>query len=194
MHIGFIFIIFGQFYNYNIQNMALPLKITISESIEQLRALQRKNGELINKRLKVLIEIKKHEKTGISKRQLSDITGINHNSIVKWRKIYNEFGIAPLLVHGRVGGFKKSVFSNEDFNKLKVKLNDPKNGIQGYTELLEWVKSDLLKDIKYITLLKYAQRKFGTKVKVARKSHVKKDDVLANDFKKTSVTNVTTKP
>ena len=174
--------------------MALPLKISISESIEQLRALQRKNGELINKRLKVLIEIKKHEKTGISKRQLSDITGINHNSIVKWRKTYNEFGIAPLLFHGRVGGFKKSVFSNEDFNKLKVKLNDPKNGIQGYTELLEWVKSDLLKDVKYITLLKYAQRKFATKVKVARKSHIKKDDILTNDFKKTFVTNVTTKP
>ena len=81
----------------------------------------------------------------------------------------------------------------KDFNKLKVKLNDPKNGIQGYTELLEWVKSDLLKDVKYITLLKYAQRKFGTKVKVARKSHVKKDDTLANNFKKTSVTNVSTK-
>ena len=70
--------------------MALPLKITISESIEQLRTLQRKNGELINKRLKVLIEIKKHEKTGISKRQLSDITGINHNSIVKWRKRFQQ--------------------------------------------------------------------------------------------------------
>ena len=34
--------------------MALPLKISISESIEQLRALQRKNGELINKRLAIL--------------------------------------------------------------------------------------------------------------------------------------------
>lgn len=174
--------------------MALPFKIIISETVEQLRALQRKNGELINKRLRVLIEIKKHEKTGISKRLLSEITGVNHNSIVKWRQTYNEFGIAPLLTHGRIGGFKKSVFSNEDYNKLKEKLNDPKNGIQGYSELLEWVKSDLLKDVKYITLLKYAQRKFGTKVKVARKSHVKKDEILSADFKKTSVINATTKP
>jgi hypothetical protein len=39
------------------------------------------------------MEIKKHENPGISKRQLSDITGVNHNSIVKWCKINNEFGI-----------------------------------------------------------------------------------------------------
>jgi transposase len=173
--------------------MALPLKITVTESIVELRSLQRKNGELINKRLKVLIEIKKHEKTGISKRQLSDITGVNHNSIVKWRKIYNEFGIAPLLTHGRVGGYKKSVFSAEDFKKLEEKLINPENGIQGYTELLEWVKNELSKDVKYITLLKYSQRNFGTKIKVARKSHVKKDEKLVVDFKKTSDINAKNK-
>jgi transposase len=174
--------------------MALPLKISVTESLLELRALQRKNGELINKRLKVLIEIKKHEKTGVSKRQLSDITGVNHNSIVKWRKIYNEYGITPLLSHGRIGGFKKSVFSNDDHTKLEKKLNDPKNGIQGYTELLEWVKTDLGKDIKYITLLKYSQRHFGSKIKVARKSHVKKDVIAVSDFKKTSEINASTKP
>ena len=99
--------------------MALPLKITVKETITELRSLMRNKGDLIKKRLIVLIEIKKHEKTGISKRNLSDITGINHNSIVKWRKIYNEFGITPLLGHARVGGSKKSVFSAEDSQKLK---------------------------------------------------------------------------
>ena len=42
--------------------MALPLKITVKESIKELRELQRKNGELICKRLLVLIEFKKHKK------------------------------------------------------------------------------------------------------------------------------------
>ena len=173
--------------------MALPLKITVKESINELRSLQRKHGELINKRLKVLIEIKKNEKTGISKRQLSDITGVNHNSIVKWRKLYNEFGITPLLTHGRIGGFKKSVFSVEDFQKIEEILNDPENGIQGYKELVEWVKTELSKDVKYITLLKYSQRNFGTKIKVARKSHVKKDEKSVADFKKTLDINATNK-
>ena len=87
--------------------MALPFQISVKETINELRLLQRKNGELIGKRLLMLIEIKKHSKLGISKRELSKITGINHNSIVKWRKQYNQGGIQLLLTHGRVGGFKK---------------------------------------------------------------------------------------
>lgn len=62
--------------------MALPLQITVTQSILELRKLQRTSGALISKRLLMLIEIKKHVKTGISKRELSRITGINHNSIV----------------------------------------------------------------------------------------------------------------
>ncbi len=169
--------------------MALPFQITVKQSIGELRKLQRSHGELIGKRLQMLIEIKKHEKTGISKRELSGITGINHNSIVKWRKAYNQSGIEPLLKHGRVGGFKKSVVSKEEHRKIGIKLNDPQNGIRGYTELLEWVKKELGKDMKYITLVKYTERHFGSKIKVARKSHIKKDEEAVARFKKTSVKN-----
>ena len=167
--------------------MALQLQITVIQTIAELRQLQRSHGELIAKRMLMLIEIKKHEKTGVSKRELSVLTGINHNSIVKWRRMYNQSGIEPLLKHGRVGGFKKSVVSKEEHSKIAVKLNDPKNGIRGYTELLEWVNTELSKDMKYITLVKYAERHFGSKIKVARKSHVKKDEEAVATFKKTSL-------
>ena len=169
--------------------MALPFQITVKQTIPELRKLQRTTGALISKRLLMLIEIKKHEKKGISKRELSRITGINHNSIVKWRKLYNLSGIEPLLKHGRVGGFKKSVVSKEEHQKIAIKLNDPKNGLRGYTELLEWVNKELSKNMKYITLVKYAERHFGSKIKVARKSHVKKDEEAVATFKKTSLKN-----
>ena len=81
---------------------------------------------------------------------------------------------------------KKSKYYHKQIEKL---LNNPKNGIRGYVELLEWVRKELSKDMKYITLLKYTQRHFGSKIKVARKSHVKKDDFLVETFKKTSVKN-----
>jgi transposase len=167
--------------------MSLPLQITVTQSITELRKLQRSHGVLIAKRMLMLIEIKKHDKMGISKRELSVLTGINHNSIVKWRKIYNQSGIEPLLKHGRVGGFKKSVVSKDEHNKIAAKLNDPKNGIRGYTELLDWVNTELSKDMKYITLVKYAERHFGSKIKTARKSHVKKDEEAVTTFKKTSL-------
>lgn len=169
--------------------MAHPFQIHVRESIPELRKLQGRSGELIGKRIMMLIEIKKHEKTGISKRELSKITGINHNSIVKWRNVYKNKGIEPLLTHGRVGGFKKSVITKEEHSKIEKKLNDPQNIIRGYTELLEWVKKELDKDMKYITLVKYVQRHFGSKIKVARKSHIKKEEALVEAFKKTSVKN-----
>lgn len=170
--------------------MALPFQITVKESIAALRILQRKHGELIKKRLQVLIEIKKHQQNGgISKRALSEITGINHNSIVTWRKQYVKSGIDALLIHGRVGGFKKSVVTKEEHKKIAKKLNDPKNGIRGYRELLHWVEEELGKEMKYITLVKYAQRHFGSKIKVARKSHVNKDELQVDSFKKTSLKN-----
>ncbi len=109
---------------------------------------------------------------------------------MKWRNQYKNEGIAPLLTHGRVGGFKKRVVSKEVHQQLEKKLNDPKNGIRGYTELLEFVKKELSEDLKYITLVKYTQRHFGSKIKVARKSHVKKDDLLVDTFKKTLVKSV----
>ena len=183
------FFISGLHYKYTI---AHTFQITVKQTVPELRKLHRTCGELFSKRLLMLIEIKKHEKTGISKRELSRITGINHNSIVKWRKLYNVSGIEPLLKHGRVGGFKKSVVSKEEHNKIAMKLNDPKNGIRGYTELLEWVNKELSKDMKYITLVKYAERHFGSKIKVARKSHVKKDEEAVETFKKTSLKNVRT--
>jgi transposase len=187
LFIGFFCFVCGLLNNYTI---AFPFQITVKETIPELRKLQRKSGELIGKRILMLIEIKKHEKTGISKRELSSITGINHNSIVKWRKLYTLSGIEPLLKHGRVGVFKKSIVTKDEHKKIEMKLNDPKNGIRGYTELLEWVKEELGKNMKYITLVKYTERHFGSKIKVARKSHVKKDDNAVATFKKSSVINV----
>lgn len=169
--------------------MAKPLTIQIKEPIADLRSLQRKHGELIGKRMQMLIEIKKHEKAGgISKRDLSALTGINHNSIVKWRNAYLQGGIAVLLSHGRKG-FKPSIFSKQEHSAIKEKLSDAKNGIVGYKELQQWVEQELNKPVKYITLLKYTQRHFGAKIKVARKSHIKKDVQAVEAFKKTSVKN-----
>ncbi len=167
--------------------MSHPLSITIKEGVSELRKIQRNQGELIGKRIQVLIEIKKREKEGVSKRALSDITGVNHNSIVKWRKMYLQGGIDALLKHGRTGGFKPSVVTALEHEKLRVLLHDSKNGIRGYKELLNWVSTELGKEMKYTTLVEYTKRHFETKIKVARKSHVKKDDEAVDTFKKTSV-------
>lgn len=166
--------------------MSKPTVIKVKESIKEIKSLQRKHGALISKRLQILLVIKQNEQLSLSKRELSMQTGINHNTILKWRNVYNQQGIGPFLVHGRIGGFKPSVISPTEHKKIEAILNNPKNNIRGYKELLEWVNEEFSKDLIYITLVKYVERHFKTKIKVARKSHVKKDPAMVEAFKKTS--------
>ena len=65
------------------------------------------------------------------------------------------------------------------------KLNDSENGLQGYVELKEWIEKEVGKTFKYNTLLYYCIRNFKSSVKVARKSHAKKDELALETFKKT---------
>jgi transposase len=168
--------------------MSNPLKIVVKEDLKTLRKLQRNASGLIRSRITVLIVIKQHQQRGgISKRDLSTITGANHNSIVKWRKMYLKDGIDALLSHKRVGGFKPRKLTTAQHNKLSAKLHDPNTDIIGYVELVTWIKDNLNVEIKYTTLYEYCNKHFSTKIKVARKSHIKKDDSKVESLKKTLV-------
>ena len=91
-----------------------------------------------------------------------------------------------MLKNGRKGtAGKPSVFTEQEHRRIEQKLNNPKNGLAGYIELQQWIAQEFNKDVKYNTVLKYAMKHFGSKVKVARKSHVKKDEGTVQLFKKT---------
>jgi transposase len=169
--------------------MSLPKLVVIKEDFLTLKIHAKQGNELIKKRMRLLMELKKNDVRGQSKNALSIKLGINHNSVVKWRNIYLSQGIEGLLKDGRKGGFKPSTVSQEEHEQIKTLLHDKHNGIVGYTELLNWVNRELKKEMKYITLVKYVQRHFGAKIKTARKSHVKKDPEAVAAFKKTSVKN-----
>jgi transposase len=165
--------------------MAVPKNIAVVESLEELRRVLKNVSPFIGPRIKMLIEMKKHQEGGISKRLLAEQIGVNHNSIQSWRTMYAQGGLSRLCSHNKKG-FRPSVFTKEEHSLIEDKLNDPKNGLRGYTELQEWIERQFSKEIKYNTMLKYCMRNFGSSVKVARKSHVKKEEQAVDTFKKTS--------
>lgn len=169
--------------------MAHPKKIIVKETLEELRRLQKRSVPLIAIRIRSLIETKKSGETGISKRELAARIGVDPNSIQSWRKLYEQGGIASILHHGRVG-FKPSILNAEEHAAVEAKLNDPQNGLRGYVELKQWIEQEFGKKMLYNTVLKYCVRHFASKSKVARKSHVKKDEEAVRTFKKTSVNSV----
>jgi transposase len=166
--------------------MSVPKQIKILESISTLRKLQKNSIPMISNRIKAIIEFKKHEQTGISKRAVADVIGVNHNSVQAWRKMYETGGIEAILSYQKQSG-RPSGITKEEHQKIESKLKDPKNGLRGYVELLNWMEEEFKKTFKYNTVLKYSYRHFQSKVKVARKSHVKKDHEAVATFKKTSV-------
>jgi transposase len=165
--------------------MARAKELNISQSVFELKGLLPKRSITISNRIRMLILIKNNEGESMSKHKLGKLLGVSSSSVQIWRKLYETGGLSLLLEDKRVG-FKPSLISKEEHEKIEHKLNNPTNGLRGYVELVDWINNEFGKPIKYNTLLKYCGRHFGSKSKVARKSHVKKDLQAVEDLKKTS--------
>lgn len=163
--------------------MARPKSFEIKEGKGEITRLISVHGAACTKRLMALRVFKEHEATGISRRRVSEILGVDANSVDTWRNAYIDGGMEGLLRHGFKGNRYSEVSLYHEM--LKAKLERPDNAIQGFVELLEWFNRENGTDIPYTTLNSYVKRHFGASVKMARKSHVKKDLAKVADFKKT---------
>jgi transposase len=166
-------------------------KMIIKETEKEIKKLLKKSNPFIGQRLRVLLILKKNEALGISKREVAKLAGVDPNSVQNWRTLYINTGIEGLMKHQKTG-FRPSVFNAIEHQKLETKLNDPQNGLQGYVELKDWIEKESGKIFNYNTLLYYCIRNFKSSLKVARKSHAKKDQNEVDTFKKTSDESVKT--
>jgi transposase len=165
--------------------MAHAKILVIKETEKEIKILLKKSIPFIGQRLRVLLILKQNEEKGISRREVAKLAGVDPNSVQKWRELYVNLGIEGLIRHERAG-FKPSVFNASEHTMLETKLNSSQNGLQGYVELKDWIEKETGKNFNYNTLLYYCIRNFKSSVKVARKSHVKKNDDLGISFKKIS--------
>jgi len=166
--------------------MALALKLEVKESIPYLRTLMRKSISMISVRINMLVQLKKG-KGHISRRKLSVKLGVGSSSIQRWKKSYLEGGLEALLQHGRKGSVSK-IFGSEEHKFLEELLSNPENGVQGYRELQKIISDHFGREFVYVTLVEYCKRNFETKIKVARKNHVKKNEEVMSEFKKKTLT------
>lgn len=166
--------------------MALAKQIIVKESEQELKALQRKQPVYLKTRIEMLLLLKKSEVL-LSKEALARILKINHNTAQKWRTKYINSGIEGLLSDGR-GGFKPSIISDELHQAISDRLHSPKDAFTSYVDLILWITNNYITEgVNYQTINSYVKRKFGAKIKVARKSHINKDDLAVESFKKTSL-------
>ena len=161
--------------------MAILKKLQIKESVTELKKLQHKSPSYLSVRLQMLLVMK--TKDIHSKRGLSDILGISANSIQSWKKLYSQSGIDKLMEYHR-GGNKQPVIDAKADKAILAKLSNPYEAPRSYKELQQWVDENLIKGINYHTLNKHVKNKHKKKLKVVRKSHIKKDEQAVAAFKK----------
>jgi transposase len=174
---------------HNHNKMSDPKTFKIKESNSEIKKLIKSSHPMIAKRLQALLVFKQHEEAGISKRQVADYIGVDHNSIQTWRNLYIDGGIEKLTSHSKTG-FKPSLITAEQEKAIEEQMHKPDNGFVGFIELLEWFNEKFETDVNYKTFHGFVVRKFEAKIKTARKVHVKKDQGAVDTFKKTSVRNV----
>ena len=106
--------------------MSAPKLIHVKESVSELKKLLKTTPRIIFPRIKMLLEIKKHEATGgVSKRILADAISVNHNSIQTWRTLYSKGGIELLIKYTKNEG-RPTILTDEEHQAIKEKLNDSK--------------------------------------------------------------------
>lgn len=166
--------------------MAKAKNIIVKESEQELKQIMRKQPVHLKNRIQMLLVLKKSE-VPLSKEALAKILMINHNTAQKWRTAYSKNGIEGLLFDGRIG-FKPSIISADLHKAIEQRLNSPKDAFTSYIDLIQWITDNYMPEgINYQTINSYVKRKFNAKIKVARKSHIKKSDEAVATFKKTSV-------
>lgn len=160
--------------------MAATFQIQVIESADQLKSAQQRCSLHLRPRIKMLSLIA----AGIT--QVSTLCaklGISAPTLKDWKTRYRDGGIEALLREGR-GGDKRSGITPEQKGLIAGKLSNPKDAFRSYGQAQAWLKTELGIAKEYHALNKYLKRNFGTKLKVGRKSHVKKDETAIAVFKK----------
>ena len=165
--------------------MGKKADIRIKESLSELEQLYKKQKNSRKKlRVKSLILTKKNKFS--NRTLLAEHLGVSPKTLYTWTLNYKKYGLEKMLTISN-GGKRWQVVPDELYSVLETKLNDSENPLLGYQDAVIWVEKQIGIKLNYQTLRAYMKRHFGTKLKVPRKSHYKKDDQATEAFKKTAV-------
>ncbi len=164
--------------------MAKTIDITIKESEEHQMYLLRKQDKLLQQgRVKALLLIKQGKVRYTY--ELSKKLKRERKTFYNWLQMYQEKGIEGYLTVSS-SGKRKDKLSNNEKQFIARKLQDAPTDITSYVELCHWAKSEFGKEIPYHVIYKYCRSRLNSRLKIARKSHHRKDEQAVEALKKTT--------
>jgi len=149
-------------------NKAIP---EIQESAEALKeALRGETRSRQMQRLQALYLLKTGQAK--SRTQVGRLLGVSRKTVGDWLERYEAEGLGGLLSI-RTHTNRSPSLTPEQKERLSQQLSKPE-GFSSYGAVQVWVKQTFGLDLPYTTLYGIVRGERGAKLKVARKSHTKK--------------------
>lgn len=160
--------------------MAKALEVKVKESLTELRQFQKTQPNK-RSRIQMLVLIKEGKQQ--TKDGLAEALGVSNKSVHSWRSNYLKGGI-ELMLKDKRGGNKVAQITPSMSVRIEKRLSNPKEGFKSYVEAQQWINKHFGLKMEYQAVNKFLKRKFNTKLKVARKSHIDKNAADEAVFKK----------
>ncbi len=162
--------------------MAKTIDIQVFETEKELQSILRTTkSKLVEKRVKALLLVKKGKCRYTQ--EVAVKVGVTRKTVYNWFEAYKDQGIKKLCEVNQ-GGNNTPLLSQATIVKIDELLNDPYSTITSYVELVS-ILEETQDNLTYATIYQHCKRKHKSKLKVARKSHHKKDEQAVEAFKKT---------
>ena len=162
----------------------MPKKITLS-IVEDIDFLHREHSKALSSlskdRIKSLLFVKEGKYAFQS--DIAKKLGRTEKTVRGWLQKYAQVGFSGLTTINS-GGNNTKVLSDTVIDFVAEKLYDSTTTITSYIELKLLIEKELGEIVPYFTLYAHCRRKHKSKLKVARKSHYKKDPKVEALFKK----------
>ena len=149
-------------------NRPLP---EIRESLDELRErLRRESRARQKQRLQALYLLKSGQ--AASRTRAGRLLDVSRRTVGEWLDRYTSEGLEGLL-EIRTHTNRKYSLTPEQDARLREKLSEPE-GFPSYTAAHAWVNDTFGLDLDYKVVHQIVRYRHGAKLKVARKSHTKK--------------------
>jgi transposase len=104
--------------------------------------------------------------------QVARLLGVNRDTVGRWLVAYTQGGLPQLLTIAKAPG-KPPLLSEAMRQALRERLAQPQ-GFASYKSIWQWLRQDYGLTIAYKTVHRFVRYTLRAKLKVPRKSHIKK--------------------
>lgn len=158
-------------------------KIDIQESAEELLVLSRKvKDPLAQARLRAYYLYKTGQ--GKDYASIAQQLGYERHAVGRWFQLYARHGLSTSMQIKKGGARKVSVINEAVLAALRAKLGDPRQYFTSYKQIQQWLQTEHGITLHYSWVHEIVRYQLGAKLKVVRKSNVKKNPAYEEKFKK----------